>query len=371
MSGGVDSAVAAARMLDAGHEVVGVHLALSRSAADAARVGAAAAARSRTRATPAASPTCSASRSTSGTWPSASTATSSRTSWRSTPRAAPPTRACAATRRSSSPPCSTRPSPSASTPSRTGHYAQVVEAPDGHRELHRAVDMAKDQSLRPRCPDPGPARPGLLPARRHDEAADPGRGGGARLLRRAEARQPRHLLHPRRRHPGLARPRRSASRPATSSTPTAPSWASHAGAYAYTVGQRRGLGLSRPAADGEPRYVVEVRPADQPGRRRHGRPARGQRPLRRPRALVRPGARGRGRVGAQVRAHGEEFPATARADGDGVEVRLDERIRGVAPGQSVVLYDGTRVVGSATITASRLERVQVRVRADGSKPSDR
>ena len=32
MSGGVDSAVAAARMLDAGHEVVGVHLALSRSA---------------------------------------------------------------------------------------------------------------------------------------------------------------------------------------------------------------------------------------------------------------------------------------------------------------------------------------------------
>ncbi|MGL5861198.1 MAG: tRNA 2-thiouridine(34) synthase MnmA, partial [Phycicoccus sp.] len=33
MSGGVDSAVAAARVLDAGHEVVGVHLALSRSAA--------------------------------------------------------------------------------------------------------------------------------------------------------------------------------------------------------------------------------------------------------------------------------------------------------------------------------------------------
>ena len=57
-----------------------------------------------------------------------------------------------------------------------------------------------------------------------------------------------------------------------------------------------------------------------------------------------------------VRAHGEEFPATAWADGDRVEVRLDERIRGVAPGQSVVLYDGTRVVGSATISASRLER---------------
>jgi tRNA-specific 2-thiouridylase len=54
-------------------------------------------------------------------------------------------------------------------------------------------------------------------------------------------------------------------------------------------------------------------------------------------------------VGAQVRAHGEEVPATAWADGEQVEVRLQRRIRGVAPGQSVVLYDGTRVVGSATI----------------------
>ena len=41
-----------------------------------------------------------------------------------------------------------------------------------------------------------------------------------------------------------------------------------------------------------------------------------------------------------------------RADGipgERLVVHLDERIRGVAPGQSVVLYDGTRVLGSATI----------------------
>jgi len=57
-------------------------------------------------------------------------------------------------------------------------------------------------------------------------------------------------------------------------------------------------------------------------------------------------------VGAQVRAHGEEIPATAWADGEQVEVRLRRRIRGVAPGQSVVLYDGTRVVGSATIATA-------------------
>ena len=40
------------------------------------------------------------------------------------------------------------------------------------------------------------------------------------------------------------------------------------------------------------------------------------------------------------------------ADDDRVVVRLDARTRGVAPGQSVVLYEGTRVVGSATITAT-------------------
>ena len=39
MSGGADSAVAAARAVEAGHEVTGVHLALSRSP-DAQRTGA-------------------------------------------------------------------------------------------------------------------------------------------------------------------------------------------------------------------------------------------------------------------------------------------------------------------------------------------
>lgn len=47
MSGGVDSAVAAARAVEAGHEVTGVHLALSANP-QSFRTGAAAAAPSRT-----------------------------------------------------------------------------------------------------------------------------------------------------------------------------------------------------------------------------------------------------------------------------------------------------------------------------------
>ena len=50
---------------------------------------------------------------------------------------------------------------------------------------------------------------------------------------------------------------------ASSARPRAPSWTttgqvlgSHDGAYGYTVGQRKGLRIDRPAPDGRPRYVL-------------------------------------------------------------------------------------------------------------------
>ena len=62
----------------------------------------------------------------------------------------------------------------------------------------------------------------------------------------------------------------------------------------------------------------------------------------------------------QLRAHGEPVAAVVEVvdvdvDGDGgpvVVAHLRDRTRGVAPGQALVVYDGTRVVGSATITRS-------------------
>ena len=62
----------------------------------------------------------------------------------------------------------------------------------------------------------------------------------------------------------------------------------------------------------------------------------------------------------QVRAHGDPAPARAwltREDGDArLHVRLEESQRGVAPGQTMVLYQGTRVLGQATIDAARADR---------------
>ncbi len=52
----------------------------------------------------------------------------------------------------------------------------------------------------------------------------------------------------------------------------------------------------------------------------------------------------------QVRAHGDPVPARARREAGGrVRVDVDGDLRGVAPGQSLVLYDGTRVLGQATV----------------------
>jgi len=57
----------------------------------------------------------------------------------------------------------------------------------------------------------------------------------------------------------------------------------------------------------------------------------------------------------QVRAHGAAVPARARATdgGAGLEVAVEGALRSVAAGQSVVLYDGTRVLAQATVAAAR------------------
>jgi tRNA-specific 2-thiouridylase len=55
----------------------------------------------------------------------------------------------------------------------------------------------------------------------------------------------------------------------------------------------------------------------------------------------------------QVRAHGLSMPATVRVHDDGLDVILESATSGVAPGQAVVLYEGSLVIGSATISATQ------------------
>jgi tRNA-specific 2-thiouridylase len=54
----------------------------------------------------------------------------------------------------------------------------------------------------------------------------------------------------------------------------------------------------------------------------------------------------------QLRAHGEVHDCTAALEGDLLKIRLRASAQGVARGQAAVLYDGDRVLGSATIAAT-------------------
>ncbi len=57
-------------------------------------------------------------------------------------------------------------------------------------------------------------------------------------------------------------------------------------------------------------------------------------------------------VTVQLRAHGDEHRASVTVVEERVEIELLDPAYGIAPGQAAVIYDGTRVVGSATISAT-------------------
>ena len=127
----------------------------------------------------------------------------------------------------------------------------------------------------------------------------------------------------------------------------------HDGAYGFTIGQRKGLRVGVPAGDGRPRYVLDIEPVSRTvtvGPREaldvceivaERAVWTGCAALAGPRDCL-----------VQLRAHGEVHPATAEPDGALVRIRLHGAARGVARGQAAVLYDGDTVLGSGTITAT-------------------
>jgi tRNA-uridine 2-sulfurtransferase len=227
----------------------------------------------------------------------------------------------------------------------TGHYARVEDG-----RLYRAADRAKDQSYVLYMLGPAELDHLRLPLGRMTKPEV--RATAARLGLRTAAKPESFdvCFVPDGDTAGWLE-RRLGRRPGQVVDTAGRVLGRHQGAYRYTVGQRRGLGI----AAATPRYVLRVEPAA-------ARVVVGERAelairaveLERASATDGRGLRpGRARV--RLRAHGQEVGCQVvpqDPEGSGARLDLDEPVAAVAPGQAAVLYDGDLVLGGGTVAAT-------------------
>jgi tRNA-specific 2-thiouridylase len=240
----------------------------------------------------------------------------------------------------------------------TGHHARVHTGGDGARHLLRAVDRAKDQSYVLHMLDQRALARVRLPI--GEMTKDEVRARAAELgLRTASKPDSQDLCFVGKGDGGyrafIRRHFPQAARAGHIVDTSGAEVGEHAGAVDFTVGQRRGLGLavrSGAADDGDPRYVVAVDAATATvtiGRKRDlevggcrledvsfvsGSPPSDP------------------EVTVKVRYRADPAAATvSREDGSWV-VRFDAPLHAVAPGQAAVLYRGDEVLGGGTIVAT-------------------
>ena len=230
----------------------------------------------------------------------------------------------------------------------TGHYVRTARNDDGRWRLLRGADRSKDQSYMLHMLGQRELARSLFPVgglpkadtRRHAERlglsvaskpdsqelcfAPSGDAGG--FLRQIA--------------PGLMREGEVVD-------PDGRVLAHHAGAAAFTIGQRRGLGVSRP----EPTYVLEVDTAA-------NRIVVGPGELLSRRGLTadrvswvagEPPSEGPFEAEVRIRYRGEGVPSVLETVGDRLRVTFRSPQRGVAPGQSVVAYHGEELLGGGRI----------------------
>jgi tRNA-uridine 2-sulfurtransferase len=232
----------------------------------------------------------------------------------------------------------------------TGHYARAE-----HGILRRGRDAAKDQSYFLWGLDRAVARRLLLPVGDLTKAETRQRARELGLTHVADKVESQDICFvPDGDHTKVIAKTLGADAPALAPGPIVTLdgriLGEHQGYARYTIGQRRGL----PGGHREPLFVVAIRPADRAvvvGPRE---------------ALLGSGVVARevnwlgaapplgGRVEIQVRHRAS--PAAGhllRVEPGEIELALDEPVAAITPGQSLVLYDGDRVLGGGVIERGR------------------
>jgi tRNA-specific 2-thiouridylase len=231
----------------------------------------------------------------------------------------------------------------------TGHYARVGDV-GGRRVMLRGLDPAKDQSYFLWGIDRAVIGRLVLPvgAQTKAETREIARRFG---LRTAEKRESQDICFvPDGDHTRVLEQHLPADAPALARGPlrlaTGETVGEHDGFARYTVGQRRGL----PGGFAEPMYVVDIVPAERavvigPREALLGRGVE----ARELNWLTDPPDVG-DRITVQVRHRARAVGATVvRRDDDAIELALEEGVSAITPGQSLVLFDGDVVLGGGVI----------------------
>ncbi len=222
----------------------------------------------------------------------------------------------------------------------TGHHARVVEGPDGTRRVARGADPQKDQSY-VLYPLRGPVLDRVLFPIGHlhkTEVREMAAHLGLRTAAKPDSQDVCFITRAAGRQPFLAD--RIELHPAEVFDSEGNPVGAVEAVEMVTIGQRRGLGL---AGGAEPRFVTDV---NVEGRAiTVGPPQRLMVSSTDLAEMLWASGPVDGELSAQVSAHGETAAASVRGNANGVQLLWAEPHRRVAPGQSVVLYEGDQVVG--------------------------
>jgi tRNA-specific 2-thiouridylase len=230
----------------------------------------------------------------------------------------------------------------------TGHYARVRVVGDAV-ELHRGADPDKDQSYFLFAVDGGVLRRTRFPVgeMRKEQVRAEAERRGLPVAGKPDSQEvcfaPRSASAPF----VAARPSAVPLRPGVIVDERGTVLARHDGVHQFTIGQRRGLGIS----GAEPRYVTGidgaqgvVRVGSAASVSADGLEATSPNWLD---AVPAPGTR----VAVKIRSrYAPQAARVVRADRDGFELIAEGGMRAVTPGQAAVLYDSDRVIGGGWIS---------------------